>query len=127
MTSRIARVLQHVTAKPVAGEFDTGVEDGNGLQVLDLFDCFEGKVCVVTGGSIGLGRMMAEGFAVNGCKVYINSRKAAACDATAAELNALCAKSGRGGSVVALPGDLSTEEGCKLLAANLEEEKIHFL
>jgi hypothetical protein len=124
---RIARVIQHIVHLPVAGEFDVGVEDGNSLSVLELFDSFAGKVCVVTGGSIGIGRMIAEGFAVNGCKVYISSRKAAACDQTAAELNALCAKNGRGGSVVAVPGDLSTDEGCKLVANSIPDNKIHFL
>ena len=43
----------------------------------------DGKVVVVTGGSRGIGEMIAAGYLANGAKVYITSRKAAVCDATA--------------------------------------------
>ena len=46
-----------------------------------------GKVVLVTGGSRGIGEMMAAGFLANGAKVYITARKAEACDATAARLS----------------------------------------
>jgi 2-deoxy-D-gluconate 3-dehydrogenase len=55
--------------------------------------------------------MIAAGFIAQGAKVYISSRKAAACDSTAAELSA------GGGRCVSLPQDVSTVEGCRALAA----------
>jgi 2-deoxy-D-gluconate 3-dehydrogenase len=78
----------------------------------DLFT-LEGRVAWVTGGSRGIGRMIAEGFIMQGAKVYISSRKAAQCDAAAAAL------SEGGGECVSLPQDLSTVEGCRALAARL--------
>jgi 2-deoxy-D-gluconate 3-dehydrogenase len=76
----------------------------------DLFS-LAGRTALITGGSRGIGKMIAAGFIAQGAKVYISSRKAAACDATAAEL------SKDGGVCVSLPQDVSTIEGCKALAA----------
>lgn len=76
----------------------------------DLFS-LEGRIALITGGSRGIGRMIAAGFIAHGAKVYISSRKASACDSTAAELAA------GGGRCVSLPQDVSTVEGCKALAA----------
>lgn len=76
----------------------------------DLFS-LAGRTALVTGGSRGIGRMIAEGFIAQGAKVYISSRKADACDKTAAELSA------GGGQCLSLPQDVSTVEGCKALAA----------
>ena len=76
---------------------------------LDLFS-LKGRIALVTGGSRGIGRMIAAGFLKAGAKVYISSRKQAACDATAAELSAF-------GEIVSLPMDVSTVEGAKALAA----------
>jgi 2-deoxy-D-gluconate 3-dehydrogenase len=73
----------------------------------------KGRVALVTGGSRGIGRMIAEGFLMQGAKVYISSRKHAQCDQTAEEL------SRDGGVCISLPQDLSTVEGCQSLAARL--------
>ncbi len=70
----------------------------------------EGRVALVTGGSRGIGKMIAAGFIGAGAKVYISARKADACQATAAEL------SKQGGTCVALPHDISSVDGCKALA-----------
>ncbi|HEY1927153.1 MAG TPA: SDR family oxidoreductase [Caulobacteraceae bacterium] len=77
----------------------------------------EGRVALVTGGSRGIGRMIAEGFLMEGAKVYISSRKADKCDAMAAEL------SKGGGVCISLPQDVSTVEGCRALAARLAERE----
>ncbi|HVZ43269.1 MAG TPA: SDR family oxidoreductase [Ramlibacter sp.] len=74
----------------------------------DLFS-LEGRVALVTGGSRGIGRMIAAGFLKQGAKVYISARKAEACDATARELSAF-------GPCVSLPADVSTVEGARALA-----------
>src|SRR5258707_1816795 len=80
----------------------------------DLFT-LKGRVALVTGGSRGIGKMIAEGFVMQGAKVYISSRNGADCDATAAELSA------DGGVCIALPQDISTVDGCKALAARITE------
>lgn len=77
----------------------------------DLFS-IDGKVAVVTGGSRGIGRMIAEGYVRAGARVYITARKAQACEETARELSAL-------GECVALPADLSRQEECDRLAAEI--------
>ena len=64
----------------------------------------KGRTALVTGGSRGIGRMIAEGYVRSGARVYISARKAEACDATAKELSAL-------GHCVSLPADVSTVEG----------------
>jgi 2-deoxy-D-gluconate 3-dehydrogenase len=76
----------------------------------DLFS-LAGRTALITGGSRGIGKMIAAGFLAQGAKVYISSRKAAACEETAAELSA------QGGECIALPQDVSTVEGCRALAA----------
>ena len=70
----------------------------------------QGRTALITGGSRGIGRMIAEGFLAQGAKVYISSRKAKACDQTAAELSSL-------GTCISLPGDVSTVEGAHALVA----------
>lgn len=74
----------------------------------DLFSV-EGKVVVVTGGTRGIGRMIAGGFVAGGATVIVSSRKADACEATATELSAF-------GSCTGIAADLSTEAGAQGLA-----------
>ena len=76
----------------------------------DLFS-LAGRVALVTGGSRGIGKMIAQGFIAQGARVYISSRKAEVCEQTAKEL------SQGGGKCVALPVDVSTNEGVAALAA----------
>jgi NAD(P)-dependent dehydrogenase (short-subunit alcohol dehydrogenase family) len=75
----------------------------------DLFT-LEGRIALVTGGSRGIGRMIAAGFLAQGAKVYISSRKAADCDATAKELSAH-------GECISLPANVATNEGIAGLVA----------
>jgi len=87
----------------------------------ELFS-LKGRTALVTGGSRGIGRMIATGFLEQGARVYISSRKADVCDKTAAELSAL-------GTCIALPADVSSVEGVKGLAKAFasREEKLDIL
>jgi NAD(P)-dependent dehydrogenase (short-subunit alcohol dehydrogenase family) len=84
----------------------------------DLFS-LQGRVALVTGGSRGIGKMIAAGFLSQGAaKVYITARKAGPCEATAKELTAEC-----GGECVALPIDISTLAGIEMLAAEIKKRE----
>jgi NAD(P)-dependent dehydrogenase (short-subunit alcohol dehydrogenase family) len=89
--------------------------------VKDLFS-IEGKVAVVTGGSRGIGLMIARGFVEAGAKVYISSRKREVCDQVANELARL-------GQCFSAPSDLGTEAGAQQLAAQVaqREAAVHIL
>src|ERR1035437_6360054 len=78
----------------------------------DLFS-LQGRVALVTGGSRGIGKMIAGGFLAQGAgRVYITARQARPCEATAKELSAEY-----GGECIALPIDISTMAGIEMLAA----------
>lgn len=72
----------------------------------------EGKVALVTGGSRGIGLMIARGLVENGARTYISSRKKQVCDEVAAELS-------RNGTCISLPADLAAADGARDLAQQL--------
>lgn len=87
----------------------------------DLFS-ISGKVAVVTGGSRGIGLMIARGYVEAGAKVYISSRKKDVCDRVAEELSKI-------GTCISIPADLSTEAGVNELvhAVTARESALHIL
>ena len=93
-----------------AGSFSTEY-----LPMRNLFDV-AGKVALVTGGSRGIGEMIAAGYVANGVRTYISARKADACDATAARLS-------EQGECISIPADLSTLAGIEQLAAEIERRE----
>ena len=89
---------------------------------MDELFSVEGKTAVVTGGSRGIGLMIARAFVEGGARVYVSSRKAEVCRQVAAELS-------RTGECLALPADLSSEAACRRLAAEVgeREERVQVL
>ncbi|MEM7360314.1 MAG: SDR family oxidoreductase [Pseudomonadota bacterium] len=85
--------------------------------MLEQLFSMQDKVCVVTGGSRGLGYYMAKGFLAAGAKrVYITARKAPACLAAAEELSEF-------GDCVAIPGNVSSMEDIEALVKELSERE----
>ena len=89
---------------------------------MDLNTLFSisGKVAVVTGGSRGIGEMIAAGFLANGAKVYISSRKAEICDETATRL-----ADTYGGECFSIPANLAELSGIDSFIAQLREAEDH--
>lgn len=85
------------------------------MKIDDLFSV-RGQIALVTGGSRGLGEMIARAYVENGAKVYITARKAEACDALAKELSAH-------GECISIPADLSKMEEIERLASELEKRE----
>jgi NAD(P)-dependent dehydrogenase (short-subunit alcohol dehydrogenase family) len=83
------------------------------MNLQKLFS-LEGRVALVTGGSKNIGKWIAQGFIEAGAKVYITSRKAEACEATAQELGPQC---------VPLPMDVASVDNCRALAAAIAERE----
>ncbi len=81
----------------------------------DLFSV-QGKTVLVTGGSRGIGLMIARGFVEHGARVYVSSRKADVCNDVAEELSKL-------GTCGSLPADCGSEAGCQGLADALAERE----
>lgn len=86
------------------------------------FCSLAGKVALVTGGSSGIGLMIAQGYVEAGARVYISSRKRDVCDAVAAEL-------GTRGACFSIPADVATSTGRAALVAELgkREPALHVL
>jgi NAD(P)-dependent dehydrogenase (short-subunit alcohol dehydrogenase family) len=78
------------------------------MSASELFSV-QGKRVVVTGGTVGIGLMIAWAFVENGASVIISSRKTEVCAQVAEELSKV-------GECVAIPENLASEEGCKRLA-----------
>lgn len=72
---------------------------------MSLFD-MTGQVAIITGSSRGIGKAIALEMAAQGAKVVISSRKAEACDATAAEINAQFGE----GTAIAVPANISSKD-----------------
>jgi NAD(P)-dependent dehydrogenase (short-subunit alcohol dehydrogenase family) len=85
------------------------------MNTQDLFS-LKNRVAVVTGGSRGIGRMIAQGLLCQGARVYITARKVAACDAAAQALSAW-------GTCVSLPVDISTAEGVQQLVQRFAQHE----
>jgi len=77
----------------------------------NLFDV-SNKTVLVTGGTSGIGLMIARGFVENGAKTYVASRKADQCAETEKMLSEF-------GTCIGVPADLSTEAGCNALADDI--------
>jgi len=84
---------------------------------MNLFD-LTGKVALVTGGTRGIGLMVARGLLQAGASVYVSSRKAEAGEQAVQELSAY-------GQVVSLPADVSREQECVRLAAEVADRVDH--
>ncbi|RIK96795.1 MAG: 3-oxoacyl-ACP reductase [Proteobacteria bacterium] len=91
------------------------------MGIAELFSV-AGKVALVTGGSRGIGLMIARGLVDAGARVYVSARKQAEVDAAVAEL-------AKHGTAVALPGDLSSHAGARALADAIaaREPALHVL
>ena len=95
--------------------------DPGALSSGELFSV-AGKVAVVTGGSRGIGAMIAAGLVRAGCRVFITARKKDACDAKATELSAF-------GECISVPLDLAAPDGPDDLVRTVgeREDRLHIL
>lgn len=94
------------------------------MDIQSLFG-LEGKTALVTGGATGIGRMAAEALVRAGARVLLASRKEGACEAVAAELNAL----GASGSAEGFVGDVGSDESLAALVADVQSrtDTLHIL
>src|SRR5437763_952636 len=85
------------------------------MKVEELFSV-RGKIALVTGGSRGIGEMIARAYVENGVKVYITARKTEACDALADELS-------KTGECISIPGDISRLDEIERLGTEIERRE----
>ena len=85
------------------------------INVRDLFS-IDGKVALITGGSRGIGLMIARGYVEAGARVYISSRKKEVCNRMAEELSVA-------GTCISIPADVATTEGRAHLIRELSERE----
>eukprot|EP00924_Labyrinthula_sp_SR-Ha-C_P013190 augustus_masked-scaffold_12-processed-gene-12.76-mRNA-1 protein AED:0.03 eAED:0.03 QI:0/-1/0/1/-1/1/1/0/304 len=121
---RLQKIASELIATPTAKVFKDPNSSKFALDAASLFS-LQGKVALVTGGTKGIGRMIAEGFMANGAKVYICSRKSDLCESVSKEINQKYSRT----ACFPLPGDLSTIEGVKEVAEALKtkENKLDIL
>ena len=86
------------------------------MKIEELFSV-RGKVALITGGSRGIGEMIARAYAENGVKVYITARKAEACDALANELS-------KSGECISIPADISRIDEIDRLGNEIERREL---
>src|SRR5579864_2213820 len=100
---------------------DTAMKPQEAIDVGGLFSV-AGKIALITGGSRGIGLMIARGLVEGGANVYVSSRKQAACEESVQLLR-------QDGECHSLPADVSTAAGCRQLARDFaaQQDRLHIL
>ena len=89
------------------------------MNISQLFS-LQGRTALVTGGSRGIGRMIAEGYLRAGARVYISARKAEACDATAQELAPTAALDEMAGQVAETAGETPPNQAFEAMTQDIQ-------